>query len=183
MTPCCECFTDFLAQCPDEIQVYAQLQPATMYTWVITDKFGKQYSAEFTTDAEGFWNIPVDELPAGLLTEYSGDFKLTVLDQACKPTKFKVAQEYTCIDFHVVGGTRIKNNLGCSFDSAFTGSTFASVSVDTFADALAEMTGNQFKYILVANDEDKGELNQSYFYVPGFAELIYLGAAIPNSET
>jgi len=180
---CCTCFTDFLARCPEEIQVYAQLQPSTMYTWVITDKFGKQWSEEFTTDADGFWTIDVDDLPAGLLTEYSGDFKLQVLDQSCKPTKFKVAQEYTCINFNIVGGARIKNTLGCTFETAFSGVTFTSVTVDKFADALAEMTGNQFKYILVAVDEGKGEENQSYFYVPGFAELIYLGAAVPNSET
>lgn len=182
MIDCCSCFPDFLAQCPEEIQVNAQLQPTTMYTWVITDKFGRQYSESFTTDADGFWTIPVVDLPAGFLTEYSGNFQLTVIDESCKPVKFKVAQEYTCIDFKVVGGTRVKNNLGCSFETVFTGSTFASVEVATFADALAEATGNVFKLIVVADDEDKGEQNTTYFYVPGFPELIY-NVAVPNSET
>lgn len=180
---CCTCFKDFLAQCPDEIRVYAQLQPTTMYTWVITDKFGKQYSDGFTTDEDGFWTIPVADLPAGLLTEYSGHFKLEVLDQDCKPIKFKVATEYNCIDFTVVGGTRVKDNLGCSFDTALTGQNFASYVVETFAAAEALATGNQFKYIVVEVDEDKGESNTSYVYVPGVADLFYLGATVPNSET
>jgi hypothetical protein len=179
---CCECFTDFIARCPEEIRVYAQLQPTTMYTWVITDKFGSQYSGDFTTDSDGFWFIPVEDLPAGLLTEHSGDFTLTVLDQACKPIKFKVAQEYNCINFNVVGGTRVKDTLGCTFTTVFTGSTFASVIVDTFADAQAAAVGNQFLYIQVLQDEDKGEENTSYFYVPGAPELQYL-VAVPNSQT
>lgn len=180
---CCSCFKDFLVQCDDVIVVNAQLQPTTMYTWVITDKFGRQYSESFTTDEDGLWTIPTADLPAGLLTEYSGHFKLEVLDQDCKPIKFKVAQEYTCIEFGVKGGTRIKNNLGCTFDSVLQGSTFASFNVDTFAEAETLATGNQFRYFIVANDEDKGESNTSYFYVPGFPELIYIGAAVPNSET
>jgi hypothetical protein len=183
MTTCCTCFTDYIVQCPDEIQVYAQLQPTTMYTWVITDKFGKQWSDSFTTDADGFWVIPVADLPAGLLTEFSGSFKLEVIDQSCKPVKFKIAQEYTCIAFSIKGGTRVKDNLGCTFETVFQGQTFASYVVDTFADAEALATGNQFVYIVVENDEDKGENNTSYVYVPGFPELVYLGAAVPNSET
>lgn len=183
MIDCCSCFPDFLAQCPEEIQVNAQLQPSTMYTWVITDKFSRQYSESFTTDEDGFWVIPVADLPAGFLTEYSGNFQLTVVDQACKPVKFKVAQEYTCIDFHVVGGTRVKDNLGCTFDSVLQGSTFASFNVGTFAEAEALATGNQFRYIFVAVDEDKGENDTSYVYVPGQTELVYLGAAVLNNLT
>lgn len=180
---CCTCFTDYIVQCPEEIQVYAQLQPTTMYTWVITDKFEHQFSGDFTTDEDGFWSIPVDELPAGLLNQFGGNFKLEVLDQACKPVKFKVAQEYNCIDFTVRGGTRVKDNLGCTFDSVLAGSTFASFNVDTFAEAEALATGNQFRYIFVAVDEDKAENGTSYVYVPGQAELVYLGAAVLNNLT
>lgn len=117
MPECCTCFTDFLAKCNTEITVYAQLVPTTEYTWVITDKFSKKYQGTFTTDAEGFWTIPVDELPPGLLTEYSGLFTLEVMDSGCKPIKFKVAQEFTCIDFVVKGGTYEKDTLGCYFTS------------------------------------------------------------------
>jgi hypothetical protein len=109
------CFQDFLAKCNLEIQVYAQLSPLSDYIWIITDKFGNKYQGEFTTDADGFWTIPVDELPSGMLTQYSGDFSLQVQDTGCKPVKFKVAQEYDCINFTVKGGTYEKAALGCDF--------------------------------------------------------------------
>ncbi len=112
---CSTCFTDYIAKCNLEVQVYAQLSPLTGYTWIISDKFGKKYQGDFTTDADGFWTIPVDQLPAGLLTEFSGLFTLEVQDSGCKPVKFKVAQEYDCIDFTVKGGTYEKNTLGCDF--------------------------------------------------------------------
>ena len=115
MPECCTCFTDFIAKCNTEINVYAQLQPLTTYRWVITDKFGKKYEGDFTTDSDGFWAIPVADLPAGLLTEYSGLFTLEVMGSGCKPVKFKVAQEFSCIDFTVKGGTYEKNTLGCDF--------------------------------------------------------------------
>jgi len=118
MPECCTCFTDYIAKCNTVLTVYAQLSPLTEYTWIITDKFQKKYSGQFTTDSDGFWSIPVDELPSGLLTEYSGLFTLEVQDSGCKPVKFKVAQEYTCIDFTVKGGTYEKDTLGCDFSCA-----------------------------------------------------------------
>jgi hypothetical protein len=115
MAECSTCFTDFLAKCTDEITVYAQLSPLTEYTWIITDKFSKRYSNLFTTDSDGFWSIPVEDLPAGLLTEYSGLFTLEVQDSGCKPVRMKIAQQYSCIDFVVRGGTQEKDTLGCDF--------------------------------------------------------------------
>lgn len=114
-TTCACCFTDYIAKCNTSLQVYAQLAPLTDYTWVITDRFDHKYSGDFTTDADGFWSIPVDELPPGLLTEYSGQFTLEVMDGECKPVRMKIAQQYTCIDFTVKGGTYEKNTLGCDF--------------------------------------------------------------------
>lgn len=115
---CNSCFKDYLAKCNLAIQVYAQLTPLTDYTWIITDKFGNKYQGEFTTDADGFWQIQVADLPSGMLTQYSGDFLLQVQDSGCKPVKFKVAQEYDCIDFTIKGGTYEKDTLGCSFECA-----------------------------------------------------------------
>lgn len=109
------CFTDYLAKCNLSIQVYAQLSPLTDYIWVITDKFSNKYQGEVTTDSDGFWEIPVDQLPSGLLTQYSGEFTLQVQDNGCKPIKFKVAQEYDCINFTIKGGTLEKDALGCDF--------------------------------------------------------------------
>lgn len=114
---CSDCFTDYLVKCSEEINVYAQLAPLTEYKWIITDKFDNQYSGEFTTDSNGFWTIDTDDLPAGLLTSYSGVFSLQVEDETCKPIKFKIAQEYDCIRFDIKGGTREKNTLGCSFEA------------------------------------------------------------------
>jgi hypothetical protein len=115
MACCTTCFTDFIAKCNLELQVYAQLAPLSDYKWIITDKFSNKYEGQFTTDSNGFWTIPVDELPPGLLTQYSGLFTLEVQDTGCKPVKFKIAQEYDCIDFVVKGGTLEKNTLGCNF--------------------------------------------------------------------
>lgn len=112
---CDNCFVDFLAKCNLNIQVYAQLAPLSDYRWIITDKFGNKYQGEFTTDSNGFWEIPVDELPSGLLTQYSGEFTLQVQDNGCKPVKFKVAQEHDCINFIIRGGNYEKNTLGCDF--------------------------------------------------------------------
>jgi hypothetical protein len=113
---CSTCFTDFIAKCNLELQVYAQLAPLSDYTWIITDKFGNKYQGTLTTDSDGFWAIPVDQLPPGLLTQYSGLFSLEVQDSGCKPVKFKIAQEYNCIEFIVKGGTYEKNTLGCDFN-------------------------------------------------------------------
>lgn len=112
---CNSCFQDYLAKCNLAIQVYAQLSPLSDYRWIISDKFGNKYQGEFTTDADGFWTIPVDELPSGLLTQYSGEFTLQVQDAGCKPVKFKVAAEYDCINFHIKGGNYEKDTLGCDF--------------------------------------------------------------------
>jgi hypothetical protein len=112
---CSCCFTDTLAKCETEIQVNAQLNPDSFYRWVITDKFENKYEGEAATDSDGFFTIPVADLPAGLLTQYSGEFKLQVFDlyASCAPEKFKVAGVYDCISFTISGGTFEKNNLGC----------------------------------------------------------------------
>lgn len=108
---------DYLVQCPEEINVFAQLLPATQYTWTIEDKFLNTYSGAFITDAQGFWSIPVVDLPAGLLTQYSGGFNLKVFGaDMCAPEKFKVAKVYDTIRFEVKAGNFEKNNLGCDFD-------------------------------------------------------------------
>lgn len=160
---CSTCFIDYIAKCNLEVQMYAQLAPLSDYTWVITDKFGNKYQGNFTTDADGFWTIPVDELPSGLLTQYSGLFKLEVQDSGCKPVKFKVAQEYDCIEFTVKGGTYEKNTLGCDFTcSPAVGSqtgifnfTDASTFAITWTPALLAAFGNNPSvqvYHLVAPD-------------------------------
>lgn len=120
MQPCNAAFTDFVVQCPTVLQVYAQLSPLSAYDWIITDKFGHQYSGAIMTDADGFFQIPVEDLPAGLLTAYSGQFKLEVIDAGCKPVKFKMAGEYTAVHFSVKAGSRVKATIGCDFTCSGT---------------------------------------------------------------
>lgn len=100
--------------------MFAKLAPSTIYQWVITDKFNRQYAGAFETDAEGFWQIPTSALPEGLLNEYAGSFNLQVYDDPygfnCnEPVTFTIAETYDCITFDVRAGTREKNNLGCEF--------------------------------------------------------------------
>lgn len=117
---CDTCYTDYIIQCNEFINVFAKLAPATVYQWVITDRQDRQYAGTFETDANGFWQIPVADLPEGLFTEYSGAFTLHVYDDPyginCnEPVTFTIAQTYDCIVFNVRGGNRVKDNLGCEF--------------------------------------------------------------------
>lgn len=115
---CDTCFPDYLAKCNEAIRVFAQLPSLAAYQnyrWVITDKFQNQYEGAFVVDENGFWEIDVVDLPDGLLTEYSGSFRLQVYGEGCKPVQFKVARDYDCISFEVKGGTFVKDALGCEF--------------------------------------------------------------------
>lgn len=111
-TSCTCCFPDFLAKCETEIKLNIILPVYADYRWVITDKYGNKYQGLLSADL----TIPVEELPAGMLTQHSGEFKLEIFevgDQACAPVQFYVAGKYTCIEFEISGGTFEKNNLGC----------------------------------------------------------------------
>lgn len=117
---CQNIFSDFIVQCPDSIKINSYLDPATEYKWVITDKFDKQYSGFATTDADGHLEIPVDELPDGLLTSFSGQFKLEIFSttgvygqEQCDKVFIPLAKNYDSIVFEVKAGNNIKDNIGC----------------------------------------------------------------------
>lgn len=114
---CTCCFSDYIVKCEDAIRVNAKLEATTEYIWVVTDKFNRQYQGTATTNADGYIDILVADLPAGLLTEFSGSFSLQFFlsEDACKPVSFLIAQEVDCIDFTVHAGTRVKAFLGCEF--------------------------------------------------------------------
>lgn len=114
---CNSCFQDFIAKCEESIDVFAKLEPNTEYQWVITDKFGNKYSEPVTSDDFGFISIPTSELPAGLLTEFGGNFTLQFYTSTdnCTPVSFLIAKKHSCINFIVRGGTWDKSNLGCEF--------------------------------------------------------------------
>jgi hypothetical protein len=112
------CFYDFLAKCETEVVINAILSATTEYRWVITDKFDNMYEGTATTDADGHLAIPITDLPPGLLTQYSGDFKLEIYQgESCTPIKFKIAGEFDCISFEVKGGSFEKNYLGCPVEA------------------------------------------------------------------
>lgn len=111
-TPCSCCFTDTLAKCETGIKLNITLPVYGTYRWVITDKFGHKYQGVLAPD----YIIPVDELPAGLLTQYAGEMILQIFEdgeQDCGPEKFYVTGKYDCISFTITSGTYQKNNLGC----------------------------------------------------------------------
>jgi hypothetical protein len=116
-------FKDHLSNCQDTITVFSILEPATTYKWVITDKFGKEYSGEAQTDGDGHFEIDVDDLPAGLLNQYGGEFKLEVFthegiygELQCQRVLIPMAKYYESIVIDVRGGTNPKTNIGCEFD-------------------------------------------------------------------
>lgn len=113
---CANTFHDFISNCNTALKVNALLQPATSYTWSITDKFGKEYNGIALTDDQGFLSIQIADLPAGFFTEFSGAWKLQILDGDCHELDFKMAKFYDSIEFQAIGGSRVKDSLGCNFD-------------------------------------------------------------------
>lgn len=117
---CSTAFHDYLVSCEDAILINTQLTPSTDYQWVITDKFGNQYSGTGTTDAEGRLSVEVEDLPAGLLNPYGGAFTLWVQNTDCQRVPLKMARNYDEIVFDVKPGSRIKDELGCPFECTVT---------------------------------------------------------------
>jgi len=119
----CRTFTDYLVDCPESIKVNALLEPATQYQWVIKDKFGNEHAGTGFSDGNGFLSIDVDDLPAGLLTSYSGDFTLFLYKypNLGQPISFKIADYYDAICFNIKPGNRIKSELGVGFDCVAPG--------------------------------------------------------------
>lgn len=116
---CSEVFRDFLVKCSDRIRlnIILPILPYAAYSWLITDKFGNQFTGTLLQDDDGYF-IDLEDLPAGLLTEFSGDFVVKILrnDLECKPTPLLVAKYYDSIEFCVRPGSREKDYLGCKVD-------------------------------------------------------------------
>lgn len=121
LTTCSDAFYDYLVDCDETLRVNAVFIPLTPYTWVITDKFGNEYSGSVTTDADGQMDIAVADLPDGLLNPYSGTFTLRIQDTECQWLPLKMMKVYDSVVFEVKGGTRPKNTLGCEVDCTISG--------------------------------------------------------------
>lgn len=134
---CNRSFHDYIIQCPEGINVnlVADSGPYAALEWQITDKFDNQYTGTVVTNGNGGFIIPVEDLPAGLLTAYSGDFELKVLDtdRDNRPVPILVAGYYDSIQFSIGKGNRIKDNLGEVVDCS---------GVSTAAGASQEFTGD-----------------------------------------
>ena len=106
-------FHDVLGQCPDgfTVRLLSPLPPYSEVSWLITDKFGNEYSKTVDLDGNGYLHIPLEDLPDGFLTQFSGIFTLELLDGEQR-IDFALAQYYDKIQFTVVGGTRVKDTIG-----------------------------------------------------------------------
>ena len=112
---CHQSFTDYLVNCPEGITVnlVTDSPPYSALRWLIIDKFSNEYSGDLITNGNGGFTIPVDELPDGLLTSYSGVFELKVLDvDNNRPIPFFIAGSYDSILFDVRRGNYIKDEIG-----------------------------------------------------------------------
>lgn len=112
---CNEFFEDYISNCNDNIEVNAAFDPLTLLKWVLTAPNGNEYYGEATTEADGQLLIPVADLPAGLLNQYAGMFKLQFFDTPyqCRKVNFVIGKQYDAIAFIIKAGNNQKPNLGC----------------------------------------------------------------------
>lgn len=111
------CFEDYICKCVpygSTITLNSFLTPLHEYTYVITDKFANKYTGTAISDNLGHLEINTADVPEGFFTEFSGHFKLEIMDSdKCTPINFLMVGEYGCVEFDVVGGTTDKDFLGC----------------------------------------------------------------------
>lgn len=166
MANCNCCFTDYIAKCGEDLTINTTLSSGTSYRWVITDKFDNKYEGTVVAGASGELVIPVEELPAGMLTQYSGRFLLQIYDTSCGPIKFKMLGEYDCIDFDVRGGTFVKDEIGC--DNTCEGAGSVNAMIPFTDQALVEID-----YATYADDLGNNPLIQVYHETsPGVFQLV-----------
>jgi len=113
---CTKCYTDYISCGVETITVKGELQPSTVYTWVLTTPSGAKFSQVIITDNAGHFTISTLSLPNGLLNPYAGDFVLEVQTDDCTPAIWNdsaYCTPYFCIEFNVTNGNHVKATLGC----------------------------------------------------------------------
>jgi hypothetical protein len=149
----CNClFSDHICKCipyDDFIHINTSLTPAGSYTWIITDKFGHEYSGTVTAELDGTLQIPIAQLPDGMMSQYAGRFLIQLQDaDACGALNFPMTKMYDGIELEVRGGTHEKNTIGCEVQCSGAGTQnilipFTDVSTVTLDwSAYADAIGN-----------------------------------------
>ena len=112
---CVNCFTATLAACTTSITIKAHLEPNTIYTYRICDKFNNRYYHDVTTNADGEFIIFTSDHLNGLFTPYSGSFRIEVLkNNMCDVQALKLCgTEYDCIILDCENGTLENQTIPC----------------------------------------------------------------------
>jgi hypothetical protein len=111
---CTTCYKDWISCGVTTVQVRGKLLPNTSYTWVLTTPQGAKYTADITTNADGFFEVV--EPVAGLFNPYAGPFTLEVMEDYCAMVSWNSSaycDSYSCIEFEVKSGDANKNTIGC----------------------------------------------------------------------
>lgn len=122
---CNTLFSDYVCKCipyDDFIQINTSLTPSAPYTWILTDKFGDEYSGDVAAELDGTLQIPIADLPDGLINQYGGRFLIQIQETGgCGPINFPLAKMYDRVELEVRGGTHEKNTIGCEIECSGAG--------------------------------------------------------------
>lgn len=118
----CSCgFQEYVTNCEGVIYILTQnLEPNTEHKIVITDKFGKEYSVPYETDADSTIIMEASSFPEGLFN-VPGELKIEIYTTngvynspiQCEKVKLLIGKYYDHINLEVRAGTNVKSNIGC----------------------------------------------------------------------
>lgn len=114
---CDECFELSIAYCPNQINISASLTPsASLYLW-IRDKFKNLWEDQITVNADGSFDINIDNFPTGMFTPNFGavDIFLTTDNKGADivPMTFS-AIDYNCLLLSVGEPVYLTDDSGCN---------------------------------------------------------------------
>lgn len=128
---CTPCYIKRIDNCAESVTIDGQLEPNTVYTWVITDRFGHEWSYNITTDADGSFEIDLTDpmFPAGLFNQFAAlTLQVFLYADRCEPaTMIFCETEFNCLTFSVGAGNYVYTNrppddeCNCQFVETVTG--------------------------------------------------------------
>lgn len=83
---CDICYELKAVACSSEVTIEANLSAATTYTVFLEDKFGHFHTQEIETNGSGTVALDLTEFDAGMFTQYSGTYELSVSTDASDST-------------------------------------------------------------------------------------------------